>query len=47
MKRKGEGGGGGGGVGGGVRALYVSHHGWPTKKILDFRWPKKVKITLE
>ena len=28
-------------------ALYVSHHGWPTKKVLGFRWPKKAKITLE
>ena len=28
-------------------ALYVGHHGWPTKKILDFRWSKKAKITLE
>ena len=28
-------------------ALYVGHHGWPTKKILGFRWFKKAKITLE
>ena len=28
-------------------AVYVGHHGWPAKKILCFRWPKKVKITLE
>ena len=28
-------------------ALYVGHHGWPTKKILGFRWSKKAKITLE
>ena len=28
-------------------ALYVSHHGWLTKKFLFFRWFKKVKITLE
>ena len=27
--------------------LYVGHHGWPTKKILGFRWSKKAKITLE
>ena len=27
--------------------LYVSHQGWPTKKILGFRWSKKTKITLE
>ena len=27
--------------------LYVSHHCWPTKKILGFRWSKKVEITLE
>ena len=27
--------------------LYMGHHGWPTKKILGFRWSKKVKITLE
>ena len=31
---------------GGV-ALYVGHHGCPTKKILGFRWPKKAKRTLE
>ena len=28
-------------------ALYVGHHGWPTKKILGFRWSKMAKITLE
>ena len=28
-------------------ALYVVHHGWPTKKILGFRWSKKAKTTLE
>ena len=28
-------------------ALYVGHHGWPTKKVLGFRWSKKAKITLE
>ena len=28
-------------------ALYVDHHGWPTKKILGFRWSKKAKIMLE
>ena len=28
-------------------ALYVSHHGWLTKKFLFFRWFKKAKITLE
>ena len=28
-------------------SLYVGHHGWPTKKLLGFRWSKKVKITLE
>ena len=28
-------------------ALYVSHHGWPTKKVFGFRWSKKVKITLK
>ena len=28
-------------------ALYVGHHGWPTKKILELRWSKKAKITLE
>ena len=32
-------------VGGG--SLYVSHHGWVTKKILDCRWSKKIKITLQ
>ena len=26
---------------------YVDEHGWPTKKILGFRWSEKVKITLE
>ena len=30
-----------------VAALYVSHHGWATKKILGFRWSKKANITLE
>ena len=24
--------------------LYVDRHGWPTKKILGFRWSKKAKI---
>ena len=28
-------------------ALYVDHHGWPTKKISGFRWAKKAKTTLE
>ena len=28
-------------------ALYVGHHGWPTKKILGFRWSRKAKITLK
>ena len=28
-------------------ALYVGHHGWPAKKLLDFRWSKKAEITLE
>ena len=28
-------------------ALFVDHHGWPTKKSLGFRWSKKAKITLE
>ena len=28
-------------------ALYDGHHGWPTKKILGFRWSKKAKKTLE
>ena len=28
-------------------SLCVGHHGWPTKKMLGFRWSKKVKITLE
>ena len=27
--------------------LYVVHHGWPIRKILDFRWSKEAKITLE
>ena len=27
--------------------LYVGHCGWPTSKILGFRWSKKAKITLE
>ena len=27
--------------------LYVGHHGWPTKKILGFRWSKKAKTMLE
>ena len=27
--------------------LYGGHHGWPTKKILVFRWSKKAKIILE
>ena len=27
--------------------LYVGHHGWPTKKILGFKWSKKAKIMLE
>ena len=25
----------------------TSHHGWPVKKILGFRWSKKVEKTLE
>ena len=25
----------------------VGHHGWPTKKILGFKWSTKAKITLE
>ena len=29
------------------RGRYVGHHGWPMKKLLGFRWSKKVKITLE
>ena len=31
------------------RALYVGHHGWPTKKILGLGWfeKAKIKITLE
>ena len=28
-------------------ALYVGQHGWPGRKMLGFRWPKKAKITLE
>ena len=28
-------------------ALYVSHHGVPAKKNIDFRWSKKGKTTLE
>ena len=28
-------------------ALYVSHHGWPATKVLDFRWFKKAEIALE
>ena len=28
-------------------ALYVGHHCWLTKKILDFWWSKKAKILLE
>ena len=27
--------------------LCVGHHGWPVKKILDFRWSKKAEVTLE
>ena len=27
-------------------ALYVGHHGWLAKKILDFRWSKKAEIAL-
>ena len=27
-------------------ALCVGHHGWLTKKILGFRWPKKAKMAL-
>ena len=27
--------------------LYDGHHGWLTKKILGFRWPKRANITLE
>ena len=33
--------------GGKNSAFYVGHHGWPTKKILGFRWSKKTKIMLE
>ena len=29
------------------RALYVGSHGWPTKKVLRFRWSKTTTITLE
>ena len=28
-------------------AVNDGNHGWPTKKILGFRWSKKAKITLE
>ena len=28
-------------------ALYISHHGWATKKILRFTWSKKAKTTLK
>ena len=28
-------------------ALYVDHHGWPTRIVLVFRCSKKSKITLE
>ena len=28
-------------------ALYISHHGWLTKKKKIFRWSKKAKITSE
>ena len=28
-------------------ALYASHHGWPAKKCLGFRWSKKAEVTLE
>ena len=28
-------------------ALYIGHHGWPTKKILGFRWSEEAEITLE
>ena len=28
-------------------ALFDGQHGWPTKKVLGFRWSKKAKITLE
>ena len=27
--------------------LYVGHHGWPTNKVLGFRWSKKAKKILE
>ena len=27
--------------------LYAGHHGWPTKKLLGFKWSTKAKITLE
>ena len=27
--------------------LYVDHHGWLAKKIVDFKWPKKYEIALE
>ena len=37
-----------GGVGGGGGCVfYIGQHGWPTKKILGFRWSKKAKIMLE
>ena len=29
------------------RGVSVDHHGWPTKKILGFRWSKKAEVTLE
>ena len=32
---------------GGGGPLYFGHHGCPAKKILDFRWSKKVEITSE
>ena len=28
-------------------AVNDGNHGWPTKKILGFRWSKKAKLTLE
>ena len=28
-------------------ALYIGHHGWPTKKMLGLRWSKKAETTLE
>ena len=27
--------------------LCVGHHGWPAKKVLDFRWSKKAEIALK